>query len=229
MSDHFYRDELYLLQDRVLKIVGLLETDLYLTGETLLSRFLLHHRYSDDLDFFANQSADFKKNVQHILRELTASFPDNQLSVNDESFVRFFVREKNTSLKIDFVNDVVYRVGKVEKLDKGILVDSWMNVLTNKVSALERNAAKDFVDILFISCQYPFNWEEILEHARKKDSWVNEISVSQHFMNFDLKKLSEVIFPSSFTSKVITHAYFETMAKESLHGFNNSLAGKTLS
>jgi hypothetical protein len=228
MSDHFYKDELYPLQDRVLRIVQQSGAGLYLTGGTFLSRFLLHHRYSDDLDFFANQSNDFKAIVQLVIKQLTHSFPKNQLMVNDESFVRFFISENDVTLKIDFVNDVAYRAGVPERLENGTLVDSWMNVLSNKVSALERNAAKDFIDILFLSLRYPFNWEEVLGHARRKDDWINEISVSQHFMSFDLQKLSEVIFPSTFNLKGIEHSYFKTMARESLHGFDNSLAGKQL-
>jgi hypothetical protein len=142
--------------------------------------------------------------------------------------VRFFITENNVTLKIDFVNDVAYRVGVPERLENGTLVDSWMNVLSNKVSALERDAAKDFVDILFLSIRHSFNWEEVLNHARKKDNWINEISVSQHLMNFDLQKLKEVIFPSSFNLNCIMDSYFKTMARESLHGFDNSLAGKIL-
>jgi hypothetical protein len=47
-------------------------------------------------------------------------------------------------------------------------------------------------------------------------------------MNFDLQKLKEVIFPSAFNLNGITDSYFKTMARESLHGFDNSLAGKIL-
>ena len=228
MSDHFYKNDLYPLQDRVLDVIRKSETTLYLTGGTFLSRFLLSHRYSDDLDFFANQDPDFKNNVQHILKTLSGRFPKNQLAFNDETFVRFFIWDGSTQLKIDFINDVKYHAGKPEKLENGLWVDSWINVLSNKVTALERNAAKDYVDILFLSLNYSFNWEEILVHAKEKDSWVNEISVSQRFMNFDLGKLKEVVFPDSFNVQLIAHSYFEILAKESLHGFDNSLKGKKL-
>ena len=53
MPDTFYQDKLYPFQDKILKILGKADTEFYLTGGTALSRFLLNHRYSDDLDFFS--------------------------------------------------------------------------------------------------------------------------------------------------------------------------------
>jgi predicted nucleotidyltransferase component of viral defense system len=52
----YYKD-LYVIQDGVFEIVE--ASDFYLTGGTALSRFYLNHRYSDVLDFFAHQKADF--------------------------------------------------------------------------------------------------------------------------------------------------------------------------
>lgn len=54
MSDKYYTDRLYPLQDRVLKEIQSIDSFLYLTGGTVVSRVYLHHRYSDDLDLFAN-------------------------------------------------------------------------------------------------------------------------------------------------------------------------------
>ncbi|MFN7189323.1 MAG: nucleotidyl transferase AbiEii/AbiGii toxin family protein [Cyclobacteriaceae bacterium] len=61
MFDHCYNEQLYPLQDSVLSLVGSLPTPFYLTGGTALSRFLLHHRFSDDLDFFVTGQPDFIK------------------------------------------------------------------------------------------------------------------------------------------------------------------------
>ncbi|MCA0389565.1 MAG: hypothetical protein LCH52_13835 [Bacteroidetes bacterium] len=48
-SEKFYTENLYPLQDGVLKIVRDLRIPFYLTGGTALSRFLFNHRYSDDI------------------------------------------------------------------------------------------------------------------------------------------------------------------------------------
>jgi hypothetical protein len=70
MQKDYYQNILYPLQDKVLKLIGSLSVDFYLTGGTALSRAYLNHRYSDDLDFFVNRSANFKAQVEIIVRSL---------------------------------------------------------------------------------------------------------------------------------------------------------------
>jgi hypothetical protein len=101
-------------------------------------------------------------------------------------------------------------------------------VLSNKVTALSRNAAKDFIDILFLSFKYSFNWEVIMDEAKQKDAWINEIEVSERLIGFDLSQLKDVSFPDNFDKSKITADYFKILARESLHGFDNSLYGRTL-
>jgi hypothetical protein len=50
----FYFTRLYPLQDDVLRVIGTCNTEFYLTGGTAVSRGLLNHRFSDDLDLFVN-------------------------------------------------------------------------------------------------------------------------------------------------------------------------------
>ncbi len=209
-------------------LMGAVESPFYLTGGTLLSRYILHHRYSDDLDFFTNAIPDFHQQVEKIMEAVKREIPKVELSNRQDSYVRFYVYEGETILKIEFVNDVKYTVGKKSKAPSGINLDTWQNVLSNKVTALSRLAAKDFVDILFLSFRYAFNWENIIDDAKRKDASVYEIEVSQYFFNFNLTKLNEVNFLGSFDPVLITANYFHTLARESLHGFDNSLVGNKL-
>jgi hypothetical protein len=228
MSSHFYNEQLYPLQDKVMGLMGSIESPFYLTGGTLLSRYILHHRYSDDLDFFANAIPDFHEQVDKIMEGVKREIPNVELSNKQDSYVRFYVYEGETILKIEFVNDVKYTVGQKGNAPSGIKLDTWQNVLSNKVTALSRLAAKDYVDILFLSFRYAFNWEYIIDEAKRKDASVYEIEVSQYFFNFNLTKLNEVNFPDTFAPGLITAPYFQTLARESLHGFDNSLCGQTL-
>ena len=50
----YYEENLYPLQNGVLRAVENCKTRFYLTGGTALSRAYYRHRYSDDLDFFVN-------------------------------------------------------------------------------------------------------------------------------------------------------------------------------
>ena len=209
-------------------LMGKVESPFYLTGGTLLSRYILQHRYSDDLDFFANAISDFHEQVEKIMEGVKREIPKVELSNKQDSYVRFYVYEGEVILKIEFVNDVKYTVGQKSKASSGINLDTWQNVLSNKVTALSRLAGKDFVDILFLSFHYAFNWENIIDEAKRKDASVYEIDVSQYFFNFNLARLNEVNFPDSFDPGLITSPYFQTLARESLHGFENSLVGMRL-
>jgi hypothetical protein len=229
MSDHYYKIQLYPLQDKVLQLIGQTHSDFYLTGGTLLGRYLLHHRYSDDLDLFMNSDLKFSEKVDLAIQPVLETFSTVEVSSRQETYARYFVMDGNLKLKVEFINDVKYRVGIPIQTESGLLLDTWENVLSNKVTALSRFAAKDFIDILFISFKFPFNWELIIDEARQKDASINEIEVSERLMNFDLSQLKDVIFPSDFATDKITKAYFEILARESLHGFDNSLAGKSLS
>ena len=228
MSNHFYKDNLYPLQDSVLKVIGASGTPFYLTGGTVLGRFLLHHRYSDDLDFFLNASSDFTGETNRIIKFIKLTFQDVRLNNQQDSFARIFVVVGGLELKIEFVNDVKYRVGVPTINDSGLQYDTWDNILSNKLTALSRTAPKDYADVLFLSLNYKFNWRAIIDHAKLKDAWINEINISQQLMNFQLEKLGEVKFPEDFDRNKIKKEYFEIMARESLHGFDNSLYGRTL-
>ena len=61
MSEAHYLNKLYPLQDRILQLFAAEGIKHYLTGGTALSRAFLHHRYSEDLDFFLNYDPDFEK------------------------------------------------------------------------------------------------------------------------------------------------------------------------
>jgi hypothetical protein len=228
MYDRYYKEQLYPLQDKVLAVIGPLSSAFYLTGGTALSRFLLHHRYSDDLDFFVNRSPRFHQEVDDLYNALIAVFPEAKITVRQDSYVRIMVTDHETSLKLEFVNDVGHRVGKVSRVNAGLQIDSWENILSNKVTALARLAGKDYVDVLFLAFKYPFNWEHIMDQAKMKDAWINEINVSQLFSAYSPGLLDSVRFPSSFLPERIQPRFFETLARDSLHGLDNSLFGQAV-
>ena len=132
MHADYYQNILYPLQDKVLKLVELLPVDFYLTGGTALSRAYLHHRYSDDLDFFVNGVSDFKEQVNKIIKQLTATGFKFEISVADEGYARMFIFEPGCSLKLDFVNDVPFRSGAPVPTNVFGRTDSLDNILSNK-------------------------------------------------------------------------------------------------
>ena len=154
MPDTFYQEKLYPFQDKILKILGRADIEFYLTGGTALSRFFLNHRYSDDLDFFLNASTSFKKQVQTIINLLHKNTIPFQSAIPSEDFFRMLLPlpfEHEKSLQIDFVNDIELHYGDFHSSELFPRIDNWRNILSNKISALSREEAKDIVDFLSIS------------------------------------------------------------------------------
>lgn len=122
---------------------------LYLTGGTALSRGYLHHRFSDDLDLFANDDVDFRLVAARIVHALTQR-PDWKVRVlvNDERFSRFTVTENGVELKVELVNDVPCHIGEIALHPVLGRLDDAKNILANKVTAaLDRDEPKDLSDI----------------------------------------------------------------------------------
>ncbi len=222
MLDPFYVNRLYPLQDAVLKSIGSVETEFYLTGGTALSRAYLGHRYSDDLDFFVNRSINFKQQVNLILERLKRDGLTFDTGAMSDEFIRIMIRPENVVLKIDFVNDVEAHFGILNALE-GLFprIDSWRNILSNKICALSRLEPKDFVDIFFIALTYPFDWEQIISEAREKDLWVEPISVSRLVLEFPLRKIEAIkwIKPVNETKLL---KLLETVSNDILKGRTNS-------
>jgi Nucleotidyl transferase AbiEii toxin, Type IV TA system len=199
MHSKFYLEQLYPLQDKVLKSIEKVNQAFYLTGGTAISRVYLHHRFSDDLDLFVNQSPDFTNYVTQIINQLNADFGPIRTSILQESFVRVFVVEDDTELKVEFIDDLGYHYDGFVETAIFNRTDNWQNILSNKVTALSRNEGKDCSDILFMCFKYDFIWEEIVNQAQSKDMWVNELAASEiikRFKQSDLEKVKWIQEPN---------------------------------
>jgi len=163
--------KLYSLQDKVLKVVFDTEHEFYLTGGTCLSRFYIEKRYSDDLDFFTNQSPRYSFAIKNIKKALNEKF---QLiaEVESKDFTRFKI---NDLLQVDFVNDISFRYKEPRVNENGYLLDNIENILSNKITAvIGRDNPKDIFDIYLIWKFYDFKWSEILDAAHQKAGFTNE-------------------------------------------------------
>ena len=83
------------------------------------------------------------------------------------------------SLKLDFVNDLVPHYGEIIKTDLFYRTDSIRNILSNKLSAIFRYAAKDIVDIREIYLHETINWSDIIQDARQKEVGLELTYVSE--------------------------------------------------
>lgn len=157
------------LQQKVLKKLfsaDEIHRHFYLTGGTALAAFYFQHRYSDDLDLFTHDVSldSIERVVEDILRDVDADFKCQRRS---PTFRRYLI---DSSLQLDLVRDVDFRVGSPQLIDN-IMVDTKKNIAVNKVTALYgRLDPKDYVDLYFLLKEGEFDILELLRIGKNKDA-----------------------------------------------------------
>ena len=185
----YYNDTLYPLQDKVLRTIDALELPFYLTGGTALSRRYYNHRYSDDLDLFVNRVDYFVDLVDKVIVGLRNEYEFRVLSRSAD----YCSMEVGGILKVDLVNDVEFRYGKVVTWDVYSRVDNVDNILSNKLSALiGRDEPKDVVDIWVIAVHKKIDWKEMFESANSKAVGIFPPEVAQKLVDFPLELLDVI-------------------------------------
>ncbi|MFH1950344.1 MAG: nucleotidyl transferase AbiEii/AbiGii toxin family protein [Pseudomonadota bacterium] len=164
---------LYRIQDRVLKIFFGADTNFYLTGGTCLNRFFFEKRYSADLDLLSNENNLFREDVRILLDALAANGCIYEVMIDTRDFVRLMAESK---LKVDLVNDRVYRFGKSARAPEGIVLDNIQNIAANKVCAvLGRDEPKDVFDLYTLFCNARMDWGAVLAASAKKCALDREV------------------------------------------------------
>lgn len=157
-----------------------------LSGGTALSVFYLHHRISDDLDFFSQVAVDRMNLDAFIVRlkeAVRARTVEPQL-IHDRRL--FLFRLPVGELKVEFT---LYPFPSLEDPTphNGVRVDSLRDISAGKLMALlDRFEPKDFVDLYFLLQERPL--EEIKHDAEKKFG----ITISPIQLGGELSKVGRV-------------------------------------
>lgn len=146
---HLHTQEQKIILDQVKKS-GLLEKDFYFTGGTALSSVYLHHRLSDDLDFFSPKTFD-----TNIILTLVKGWSEKCNFTYTSEFIHvvyiFNVTFSNgEKLKIDFAT---YPYKQLEKpnLIETMQVDSLLDIAVNKLLTItQREQIRDFIDLYYL-------------------------------------------------------------------------------
>ena len=184
LLSEYYEENLYPLQDGVLNVLNQSGSNFFLTGGTALSRAYYNHRYSDDLDFFLNQSQNYNDELDMVLALLHEDGfywnTDNEYLRRD-GFTTLKIGKEgfDTLLKLDFVNDAVPLFGEIQKTALFNRTDSIRNILSNKLSAIYRYSAKDIADIREIGIREKVDWKQALTEGRQKEGGLETIYISE--------------------------------------------------
>lgn len=218
----------YLLQDKFLSWFHTTDFPFYLTGGTALGRFYLNHRFSEDLDFFVNNDPDYSGYIEQIKNIISSEFSvDNNESLFAGDYTRFFIRDEDIFLKVEFINDVPYYSGK-QRIYRYGTVDNPLNILANKLTSIVgRDEPKDMFDIIHIAKSYAFNWPDVFYQAKQKVV-INELDVGQRMASFPVEWFQNVkwLLTSPDTDSLANSV--RQVADDFLLGRGNSLGkGKT--
>lgn len=171
------------LLELVLRQPYILDT-FYLSGGTALSSWYLHHRDSEDLDFFTTHPFDYDqlirlfKNAGNELQYRTVIFNEDYgfLSCN-------FRYSDNTFLKLDFNNYT--RILLEKGLNwKGLEIDSLYDIAVNKLDTIfTRPRTRDYVDLYFIFQTYKVSLNQMIRDIPKKFSEViDPLQLAKNFL-----------------------------------------------
>jgi predicted nucleotidyltransferase component of viral defense system len=160
--------ELYKMQDVILDaFYGSHEFPFVLSGGTALSRFYLHHRESEDLDFFCkNIVLDFEYIYKIINQELrNRGFICEEIERADKEglikYIMLVVTFNGASLKMDFLEDPfsgMWEPGmRKDYTHSPVLVDALELIYYRKLYAITygrhplTERVKDLVDLYFLN------------------------------------------------------------------------------
>lgn len=139
----------------------------YLTGGTALSEFYLHHRLSEDLDFFSKSEIDkiwLNTTAAKIAKAIKAE-RDIQESFN-RNLVFFNLGSKTT--KTEFTYFPFLQIER-PKIINGLAVDSEIDIAVNKFFTIyQKPSARHFIDLYLLLTTKNYSWEELKKLARTK-------------------------------------------------------------
>lgn len=190
-----------ILTYKQLQLLGLLSNEktfterFYLTGGTALAEYYLHHRLSEDLDFFSEKEFEmlpievFLKKNQKILGFEKMQF---NIAFNRNMFFLFF--PKNYILKVEFTYFPFKLIAKFKTIDD-LHIDSLLDIAVNKLFTIYQNPrSRDFIDLYIILKQEKWAIADLYKKAKIKFDWhVDPIKLADQFIK--LKRLLKVDLP----------------------------------
>lgn len=145
----------------------------YLAGGTALSEFYLHHRLSEDLDFFSEAEEVDPLTVSQFFQQRKGLL--NIDHIETKRFLglhSFFIRFADRSvLKVDFNYYPFPRIEKGRRFNN-LEIESIYDIAVDKVHTIAmKPRARDYIDIYFILKEKRYNLRDLLMQAKAKFDW----------------------------------------------------------
>lgn len=180
-------------QNKVLQFLGKQPefTDFYFTGGTVLSEYYLHHRISEDLDFFSEKEVDplwLAVLTKKIKKLINADTSDIQQSFNRNLV---FFKLNNDLLKTEFTYFPFTQIKKPQVIN-GLKVDSIIDLAVNKFFTIyQKPSSRHFIDLYLILKEKFVTWDELSNLARNKfDTVIDPIQLGSQLI--EAKDISDL-------------------------------------
>ena len=185
----------------------------YFTGGTCLSEYYLHHRFSEDLDFFTDKEIDPQSiTVLFHTHKSTLEYKtlDFQQSFNRNLF--FFTFNKGQQLKVEFTYFPFERIDKSNQ--KGSLsIDSLKDISVNKLFTIyQKPRGRDFYDLYAIYQKSSWNLKELMGLAKIKfDTHIDPLQLGRNLMQVETLKDDPLVTQQLYQYTEVV-SFFNTIA-----------------
>ena len=180
----------------------------YLTGGTTLAEFYLHHRLSEDLDFFSEQEFD-PQSISVLLKKIQIAVGWKSIEYQ-QSFNRnlFFLHTDTDVIKTEFTYFPFIRIEQKQKIGE-LFIDSIVDIAVNKIFTIYQNPrSRDFIDLYLILKYNPaFTFDSLIDMAQIKfDHQIDPVQLGAQYVKVKelkdyprmLKRLDEKIWQKFF-------------------------------
>lgn len=192
-----------ILSERQKLLLQLLSSDqniqlnYYLSGGTALAEYYLHHRYSEDLDFFTENEVDIMS-IQVFFKSISTKANiktiDFQQSFNRNLIYLHFADE---ILKTEFTYYPFTQLEKPKVID-GFKIDSLMDIAVNKTFTIyQKPRSRDFIDLYLIIKKKDWSFSDLRKQARAKfDTHMDPLQMAKQLLEVDqLEDFPRMITP----------------------------------
>lgn len=202
-------------QSKLLRILGQnleISRSFYLTGGTALAEFYLHHRYSEDLDFFSEDAVDSQA-IFVLLKSLQKQIGFRKIDV-EQHFNRnlFFLHLRDGDIiKTEFTYFPFPRIEKKKRIGN-LSVDSLLDIAVNKFFTIyQQPRARDFIDLYLILKSRKWTIDDLVKEAKIKFDWhIDQLQLGARFLQAkevkDYPRMISKIKPAEWQNFFIAEA-----------------------
>jgi predicted nucleotidyltransferase component of viral defense system len=183
----------------------------YLTGGTALAEFYLHHRLSEDLDFFSEQEFD-PQSISVVLKKIQKAAGVEKIEYQ-QSFNRnlFFLNTDSDIIKTEFTYFPFPRIEQKQKMGE-LFIDSLIDIATNKIFTIyQKPRSRDFIDLYLILTNNPeLTLDSLIDKAQIKfDNYIDPVQLGAQYIKVTelkdyprmLEKLDEKVWQDFFVKE----------------------------